>query len=60
MSVQISYNKSLPSKNSVNKVLFVDDKFKILSLKKHLSSIEFNSVSDLLRSKDIKKTNLKF
>ena len=60
MSVQISYNKSPSSKNSVNKVLFVDDKFKILSLKKYLSSKEFSSVSDLLKSKDIKKPILNF
>ena len=60
MSVQISYNKSFLSKNSVNKVLFVDDKYKILSLKKYLSSKEFNCVSDLLRSKDLKKPILNF
>jgi leucyl aminopeptidase len=60
MSVQISYNKNLSSKSSVNKVLFIDEKYKILSLKKYLSSKELNCVSDLLRSKDIKKPILNF
>jgi leucyl aminopeptidase len=60
MSVQISYSKKLSSKNSVNKVLFVDDKYNILSLKKHLSSKEHNFVSDILKSKDTKKKFLSF
>ena len=60
MSVQISYTRKTSSKNSINKVLFVDHNYKISTLKKHLSSKEFNCVSDLLKSKDIKKKILKF
>jgi len=60
MSVQISYNKKSSSKNSVNKVLFIDDKYKISGLKKHLFSAEFKCISDLLKSKDIKEKILSF
>ncbi|WP_440680619.1 leucyl aminopeptidase [Candidatus Pelagibacter sp. HIMB1623] len=60
MSVQINYNKTLSPNSSVNKVLFVDDKYKTLGLKKHLSNKEYNCVLDLLKSKDIKKKILSF
>ena len=60
MSVQISYNKNLSKKIPVNKVLFIDEKYKILSLKKHLSTKEYNCISELIRSKDIKKRILSF
>ena len=60
MSVQIHYNKKLPLKNGINKVLFTDKKFKILSLKSFLSSKEYNCVSDLLKSKDHKNKILSF
>ena len=52
MSVQIIYNKKLSLKNGVNKVFFVNDKYKILSLKSFLTTREYNFVSDLLKSKD--------
>ena len=55
MSVQISYNKKSSSKNSVNKVLFIDEKYKISGLKKHLLAAEFKCISDLLKSKDKKE-----
>ena len=60
MRVHISYNKNLSSKNSVNKVLFVDEKYKISSLKKYLTTSEFKVISDLLKSKDIKEKILSF
>ena len=55
MSVQISYTKNLLSKNSLNKVFFVDEKYKVSTLKKYLSEKELNCISDLLKSKDTKK-----
>ena len=60
MSVQISYNKKSSSKSSVNKVLFIDEKYKISGLKKHLFPAEFKCISDLLKSKDIKEKILSF
>ena len=47
-------------KNSVNKVLFINDKYKILNLKKYLSNKEYNSISELLKSKDVKSKILIF
>jgi len=60
MSVQISYKKNFSTKNSLNKVLFVDEKYKILNLKKYISGGEFKCISDLLKSKDTKKKILSF
>ena len=60
MNVQISYNKKILSKNSLNKVYFIDEKYKVSTLKKYLSDKEFNCISDLLKTKDTKKKNIKF
>ena len=60
MSISINYNKSLPKKNIHNNVLFVDEKFNISALKKHISASEFSFISDLLKIKDTKKKILKF
>ena len=60
MGVQISYNKNFLPKNSLIKVFFIDEKYKVSSIKKHLSDKEFNCISDLLKSKDIKKKILSF
>ena len=55
MNVQINY-KNIPSeKNSVNHVLFTDENFNILMLKKYLLNKEYFFMSDLLKSKDLKK-----
>ena len=52
MTVQINY-KNIGSKNvKGNLVLFVDEKFSISSLKKHVSSSEYSFISDLLKKKD--------
>ncbi len=60
MTVQINY-KSLSSKiKATNLVLFVDEKFNIKGLKKHISKYEFSHISDLLKSNDIKKKLLFF
>ena len=60
MGVQVSYNKKLSLKNAINKVLFIDENYKILRLKSFLSSREYNVVSDLLKSKDHKDKILSF
>ena len=60
MAVQINY-KSSGSKNvSSNVVLFVDEKFNIGGLKKHISNSEFSYISDLLKTNDLKKDLLFF
>ena len=42
-------------KVSSNLILFVDDKFNISGLKKHILSSEFLYISDLLKNSDFKK-----
>ena len=55
MSVSINYKNSLNKKNGHNLVLFVDEKFNISKLKKHISSSEYSFIADLLKSTDLKK-----
>ncbi len=59
MSIKINYKNS-PSKTSSNYVLFVDEKFNVLSLKKHISSSEYSFINDLIKTKDNKKKILTF
>ena len=55
MPININYrNTSLKQKNP-NLVLFVDEKFNISSLRKHISSQEYSFISDLIKSTDLKK-----
>ncbi len=60
MTVQINYKNSSSKKNSSNLVLFVDEKFNINGLKKHISNSEFSYISDLLKTSDLKKDLLFF
>ena len=60
MSVQINYNKKKSLNNGANKIFFTDEKFKISSLKNYLTIREYSSISDLLKSKDLKKKILSF
>ena len=55
MNVQIKYKNIRSIKNSTNHVLFTDENYNINSLKKFLLNKEFSTVSDLLKSKDLKK-----
>ena len=50
----------MSKRNLSNIVFFVDEKFNILSLKKHISSSEYLFISDLLKTKDLKKEILNF
>ena len=60
MSVQINYNYKSSKKVLSNLVLFVDEKFNISGLKKHISNSEFSYISDLLKNNDLKKDLLVF
>ena len=48
MTIQINYKTSYSKKVSSNLVLFVDEKFNISGLKKHISNSEFSYIADLL------------
>ena len=60
MSIKISYHQKTTNNISSNIVLFSDDNFKLNSLKKYLSKIEFSYISELLKSSDLKKNLLVF
>ena len=52
MSVKISYLNKLKSKTVSNVVLFVNENFNIINVKKFISIGEFSYISDLLKSSD--------
>ena len=60
MSIAINYKNTSIKKNSSNIVLFVDEKFNISGLKKYILSSEFSFISDLLKTKDLKKKIINF
>jgi leucyl aminopeptidase len=60
MTIQIIYKSNSLKKVSSNLILFVDDKFNINGLKKHILSSEFLYISDLLKNSDFKKDLLVF
>ena len=60
MTVKINYKDSKSKKSSSNQVLFVDQKFNINGLKKHISNNEFSFIRDLLKNSDLKKNILSF
>ena len=55
MMIKINYSKVANSKISGNIVLFVDDKFTTVNLKKYISTDEISYINDLLKNNDIKK-----
>ena len=55
MNVQIKFNNYPSEKTSVNHVLFTEENFNILGLKKHFSDNEYSFISDLIKSKDVKR-----
>ena len=59
MSITINYKNTLKT-NTSNMVLFVDEKFNVSNLKKFLSRSDYSFISDLLKTKDLKKKILSF
>jgi leucyl aminopeptidase len=55
MTVKINYKSINSNKAKSNLVLFIDEKFKISGLKKHISNSEFSYISDLSKNIDLKK-----
>ena len=60
MTVQINYKSNIAKKALTNLILFVDEKFNISSLKKHISNYEYSYISDLLKNSDLRKDLLVF
>ena len=55
MSIKINYSKKIGTNSSSNLVLFSNEKFDVVGLKKYLSGSELNYISDLLKTSDLKK-----
>ena len=55
MSVQINYKSNNIKKSASNLVLFVDEKFNISNLKKHILKSEHRFISDLMKIKSLDK-----
>ena len=60
MSVQIYYKKRVSKKNKPNLVLFVNEKFNISSLKKHIPGSDYNFILDLIKKREEKKEIIAF
>ncbi len=55
MNVSINYKTLTSKKSAINQVLFVEENFNISKIKKFFSNKEFLFVTDLLKTKDLKK-----
>ena len=55
MSVKLNYLKKSINKISSNLVLFCDEKYKTIGLKKYVSDNEFSYINDLIKTIDFKK-----
>ena len=60
MPIKIYYKNKISIKNPSNLVLFIDEKFSSSPLKKHISNSEYAFVSDLIKTKDLKKNIASF
>jgi len=60
MNIKVNFKKKTSDKSNVNSLLFVDEKFNIKDLKKHISNSEFSYISDLIKTKDINKKIISF
>ena len=52
MSLLINYKKPKSKKDATNYILFVNDKFNINHIKKHISATEYSHILDLLKTAD--------
>ena len=55
MNVSINYKSNIIKKSISNLVFFVDEKFNILTLKKHISNSQYTFVSGLIKKQNLNK-----
>ena len=60
MNIEINFKNRAFNKSLGNLILFVDEKFNISSLKKYISSSEYTYISDLIKTKDLRKKIISF
>ncbi len=56
MSIKINYKMGASKNPSNNLVLFVDEKFNLNPIKKHISKLEYSYIDDLLKTVDLNKS----
>ena len=57
MSIQINYKSDSLKKSSNNLILFVDEKFNAIQIKRYISSYEYSYINDLLKTSNLTKKN---
>ena len=60
MTIIINYKNKSSKKNSENIIFFVDEKYNISGLKNHILRAEYSLISDLIKTRDLKKKILSF
>ena len=60
MSIEINYKNKAPKNPSANLILFVEEKFKLNSLKRFISNTEYSYIFELLKTSDLKQEILFF
>ena len=55
MSVKIYYTNKASNKTKGNTILFVNEKFNTINIKKYVTQLEFSYINDLLKKSDLKK-----
>ena len=55
MNVKINYKSKSSKKSAINQVLFTNENFNLTKIKKYFLYKEFSFISDLLKSRDLKK-----
>ena len=60
MNIKVNFKRQTNDKSNANLILFVDEKFNIIGLKKHIPYSEYSYISDLLNKKDTKKKIITF
>ena len=60
MTVKINYKNKALNNTLRNLILFTDEKFNIIGLKKHIPNSEYSYISDLINKKRIKKKIVTF
>ncbi len=60
MTIAINYKNITHKNNSINLILFTDEKFSISALKKYVLSTEYSYIFDVLKTKDKNKKIISF
>ena len=60
MTISINYKNGSSKKNSINLVLFLDEKLNISNIRKYISGSEYTFISDMIKIKSPKNQIVSF